>query len=143
MISSHHTTMTCAYTLVYTSSNDMHAQMPCTKSDVVWDLIEEAFAMIIDYLITILRTERVFISCLVTTYIIFGRVLRIFHTSQTTHTQNPPPPTSPKNPHVHPHCSDRSNVGAGGVTSTIAGPYKILLSARDVLVEAFVRKTYV
>lgn len=41
------------------------------------------------------------------------------------------------------HCSERSNIGAGGVTSTIAGPYKILLSARDAFVDIFVIKTYV
>lgn len=75
---------------------------------------------------------------LVTASIIFGNFPVLSSTPKTNAQESNP---STKNRAPLSHISDRSNVGAGGVTSTIAGPYKIMLSVRDVLVEAFVRKT--
>lgn len=63
--------------------------------------------------------------------IIHGPYIQIIHTPLLT------TPIREKSPHI----SEMSNAGLGGVTSMIAGPYKVMASVREALVMEFEMKT--
>ena len=105
----------------------------------VWRLIWKTRA-INDYLITVTPYKR---------YLRSHALSREEHTSlwklsNFSHTSIKPSESTTYIPQLirgPSHCCERSNVGAGGVTSMMAGPYKIMLSMMVPLVIDFEMKT--